>query len=198
MIQLPDWDAHLRFLRPEEENIQIEKDIHMLQQKGELPSLEGRIILDIGTGTGHPVAVLKKLGAYVIACDRDKERIKCGIKHGYLKPRDAVFCDLQESVPFREESVEALFGFHIGRINSVYGGIQQLWKTIFDHTVQLLKPDGYVCFSYRLEEGDISVYLKKLGVTGYNYYRANGFDRGLANTIYCGRKRIPTPPLEKS
>ncbi|NPA86120.1 MAG: class I SAM-dependent methyltransferase [bacterium] len=99
--------------------------------------VKGKLVLDVGCGTGESAALLKKLGAEVVAVDPNKEMLKIAKKkYPWLEVIHASFEDLQK-INRKFDAVTAIFG-PLAHVENV--------EIAFRNVYAVLKPGGIFAF----------------------------------------------------
>lgn len=111
-------------------------EISFNQARKMLGNLQGKTILDFGTGTGRSALLLKSLGASrVLAIDHDPNMIK---QANSLQAEGVSFCLMQDQIPFASESVDAALSAHVFVETPSLAEMTKTAKEI----ARVLKPSG--------------------------------------------------------
>ncbi len=144
----------------------IKQDIVTLQEKGLLPNLKDREILEIGPGQGFGTRILRELGANVTAIDQDSKRVEVGCTMGHFDNVKLIVGE-NAAVYLYDKSFDDVFAFHIGPLTGNEASIPQAWKDMLFNGKSHIRRGGKVFLSYHAaEDTDLNDYLDSINVSG--------------------------------
>ena len=123
-------------------------------------------VLEICCGNGMSTLALHENGIEPLCVDINAEDVCIGLSHGVLKPERTIVADASVlSRLIDGEQFDTVIGFMIG---TVYEFNKNLWFSIADEAVKMLKPCGCLLLTLREKhEADwIAEYLKTKGIDG--------------------------------
>jgi len=126
----------------------------------------GSDVLEICCGNGMSTLALYEKNISPICVDINAEDICIGLSHGVLNPNKTIIADASAlSQNFDENSFDAVVGFMIG---TIYEFNKNLWFSIVEEAVKMLKPNGFLLLTLRskIEAIWISDFLKEKGIIG--------------------------------
>jgi SAM-dependent methyltransferase len=157
----------------QKETYQFKQEIINLQQIGMLPNLKGKKVLEIGSGVGYGSRLLTELDALVTAIELDSKVAKNGLRLGNYN-RVSLLCPKDAKNYDYGMMFDAVFGFHIGPLNSPGMSIPKIWEDVLQHSVQYVTSGGQIFVSYHAgEDTGLPEYLAQIGVKGNAYSRTS-------------------------
>ena len=126
-------------------------------------------VLEICCGNGMSTLALYEQKISPICVDINAEDICIGLSHCVLKSNKTIIADASAlSQNFDENSFDTVIGFMIG---TIYEFNKNLWFSIAEEAVKMLKPNGFLLLTLRSkEEADwISGFLNEKGIIGETF-----------------------------
>lgn len=123
-------------------------------------------VLEICCGNGMSTLALYDENVEPICIDINADDICIGLSHGVLKPEKTIIMDATTlSRNMSVEKFETVIGFMIG---TIYEFNKNIWFSIADEAVKMLKPGGFLLFTLREEHEAkwIAEHLKENGMVG--------------------------------
>lgn len=123
-------------------------------------------VLEICCGNGMSTLALYDENVEPLCIDINTDDICIGLSHGVLKPEKTIIMDATTlSRNMNIEQFDTVIGFMIG---TVYEFNKNVWFSIADEAVKMLKPGGYLLFTLREEHEAawVAGHLKENGVNG--------------------------------
>lgn len=123
-------------------------------------------VLEICCGNGMSTLALYEEEVDPICIDINTDEVCTGLSHGVLKPWRTIIMDATTlSRNMNGEQFDTVIGFMIG---TVYAFNKEIWFSIADEAVKMLKPGGFLLFTLREEHEAawIAGHLKESGVSG--------------------------------
>ncbi|WNY28125.1 hypothetical protein MmiEs2_03070 [Methanimicrococcus stummii] len=123
-------------------------------------------VLEVCCGNGMSTLALYDENVTPICVDINEDDICIGLSHGVLKPEKTIIMDATAlSKNLNSERFDTVIGFMIG---TVYEFNKNIWFSIADESVKMLKPGGFLLFTLREkhEAEWIFDHLKENGIFG--------------------------------
>ncbi|MDR0767476.1 MAG: class I SAM-dependent methyltransferase [Methanosarcinales archaeon] len=123
-------------------------------------------VLEICCGNGMSTLALHNEKINPVCIDINEEDICIGLSHGVLKPEKIMIMDATTlSKNLNVEQFDTVIGFMIG---TIYEFNKEIWFSIADESVKMLKQGGFLLFTLREEHeaNRIADHLKKKGIDG--------------------------------
>lgn len=165
---LPPYDAvySQNRVRKAVETIQTVSTLPIFKTGGR-PFLEPDMnVLEICCGNGMSTLALYEKGIRPLCVDINAEDICIGLEHGVLKPEKTIVTDASVISRYLDsETYDTVIGFMIG---TIYEFNKDLWFSIVDEALKMLKPDGFLMLTLRAEHEAVWIadYLKTQGIDG--------------------------------
>lgn len=125
-----------------------------------------RKVLEVCCGNGMSSLALYAEEISPITVDVNAEEICIGLSHGVLKPEKTIVMDATMlSRNLDAEQFDFVIGFMIG---TVYEFNKEMWFSIADECIKILKPGGFLFFTLREEEEAqrMADHFKEKGIDG--------------------------------
>ncbi|WNY23524.1 hypothetical protein MmiHf6_08320 [Methanimicrococcus hongohii] len=123
-------------------------------------------VLEICCGNGMSTLALYDENVNPICVDINEEDICIGLSHGVLKPERTIIMDATTlSRNMNVEQFDTVIGFMVG---TVYEFNKDVWFSIADEALKMLKEDGFLLLTLREEHEAkmIADHLKEKGIDG--------------------------------
>lgn len=168
--KIPSYDSVYSPARVSKAAATIQK-IQEIEPQFLLQTVQSRILdipdtLEICCGNGMSTLALYDENINPLCVDINAEEICVGLSHGVLKPEKTIIMDATTlSRNLNAEQFETVIGFMIG---TIYEFNKNIWFSIADEAIKMLKPGGFLLFTLREEhEAEwIAGHLKENGING--------------------------------
>jgi Methyltransferase domain. len=123
-------------------------------------------VLEICCGNGMSTLALYEKEIEPLCVDINEEDICIGLSHGVLKSEKTIVMDATTlSKNIESEQFETVIGFMVG---TVYEFNKNIWFSIVDEAIKMLKPNGFLMLTLREEHEAkwIAEHLKTQGISG--------------------------------
>ncbi|MDV0445124.1 hypothetical protein MmiAt1_06810 [Methanimicrococcus sp. At1] len=123
-------------------------------------------VLEVCCGNGMSTLALYDENISPICVDINEEDICIGLAHGVLKPERTIIMDATTlSRNMNVEQFDTVIGFMIG---TIYEFNKNIWFSIADEAIKMLKPGGFLLFTLREEHEAkwIAEHLNERGIPG--------------------------------